>query len=95
MRWRGAESELVHAVPADAQELKIGQMLYRTEVFITVGEPGEIPAAAGEHAGKGLEMVPLSHPNDLVPDEEAEFAFFINGEPAADLTVTVTPGGFR
>jgi len=94
-RWRGPESELVHAVPADAQELQIGQMLYRTEVFITVGEPGEIPAAPSEHVGKGLEMVPLSHPNDLVPDEEAEFAFLIDGEPAADLTVTVTPGGFR
>jgi len=94
-RWRGPESELVHAVPADAQELQIGQMLYRTEVFITVGEPGEIPAAPSEHAGKGLEMVPLSHPNDLVLDEEAEFAFLIDGKPAADLTVTITAGGFR
>jgi len=94
-RWRGAESELKNAVPADAQDLKIGQMLYRTEVFITVGEPGPIPAAPSGHAGIGLEMVPLTHPSDLVPDEEAEFAFFINGEPAAELTVTVTPGGFR
>jgi len=94
-RWRGPQSELTRAVPADAQELQVGQMLYRTEVFITVGEPGPIPAAPSAHAGKGLEMVPRSHPNDLVPDEDAEFAFFINGEPAADLTVTITPGGFR
>jgi len=94
-RWRGPESELVHAVPADAQELQIGQMLYRTEVFITVGEPSEIPAVPSEHAGKGLFMVPLSHPNDLVLDEEAEFVFLINGEPAADLPVSITPGGFR
>jgi len=94
-RWRGPESELKGAVPADARDVQIGQMLYRTEVFITVGEPGSIPTAPSEHAGKGLEMVPLSQPNDLVPDEEAEFAFFINGEPAVDLAVSITPGGFR
>jgi len=95
LRWRGPAADLKSAVPADAQELQIGQMLYRTEVFITVGEPGPIPAVPSEHAGKGLEMVPLSHPNDLVPDGEAEFAFLINGAPAADLTVSITPGGFR
>jgi len=94
-RWRGPESELAQVVPADARDLQLGQMLYRTEVFITAGEPGPIPTAPSEHAGKGLEMMPRSHPNDLVPDEEAEFTFFINGEPAADLTVTITPGGFR
>jgi len=94
-RWRGPKAELKNAVSADAQDLQIGQMLYRTEVFITVGEPGPIPVAPSEHADKGLEMVPRSHPNDLVSDEEAEFAFFINGKPAADLTVMITPGGFR
>jgi len=94
-RWRGPRAELARAVPADAQELQIGQMLFRTEVFITVGEPGPIPAVPSDHAGNGLEMVPLTHPNDLVPDEEAEFSFFINGQPAADLTVSLTPGGFR
>jgi len=95
LRWRGPAADLAGAVPAEAQDLQIGQMLFRTEVFITVGEPGAIPASPAEHAGKGLELVPLSHPNDLVPDEEAQFGFTINGEPAVDLAVSITPGGFR
>jgi|GEM_PF-155636 len=94
-RWRGPAEQFAKAVPADARELQSGKMLHRTEVFVTVGAPGPVPAESPQYAGKGLELVPFTHPNDLVPDEEAEFGFLLNGEPVPNLRVTVTPGGFR
>jgi len=39
--------------------------------------------------------VPVTHPNDLVAGEEAQLRFHLDGKPAPDLEVRVTPGGFR
>jgi len=94
MRWRGTLEDMAHKVPADAPELQKGQMLFRIESFVTVGAPGKLPPPA-LHAGQGLEMQPITHPNDLSVDEAAQFAFHLNGKPAPDLEITITPGGFR
>ncbi|NWN13544.1 DUF4198 domain-containing protein, partial [Escherichia coli] len=45
--------------------------------------------------GKGIELAPITHPNDLVTNEPANFQFLKNGKPGAGLTVTVIPGGIR
>lgn len=81
---------LASALPAGATDVKLSESWSRNEIFVTSGEPSEIKAS-----GKGLELVPITHPNDLVAGEEARFRFVIDGKPAAGLEVTVVPGGIR
>lgn len=88
-RWRGA-AEKIGEIPADATDLKITQMAGRIESFVTVGKPSDIQAI-----GQGLELVAVTHPNDLVKDEPATFAFHIDGKPAADLNVLLIEGNSR
>lgn len=45
--------------------------------------------------GKGLEMAGPTHPSDVVSGEEARFQFFMNGEPAANVEVELTPHGTK
>ena len=56
------------------------------------GNPDE---AALKPTGAGLELVPVTHPNDLVANEEAEFKFVIDGKPAAGVKVEIVRGGIR
>jgi uncharacterized GH25 family protein len=62
----------------------------RVETFVTVGEPTAIKAT-----GKGIELVPVTHPNDLYSGEEVSFKVTDNGKPAAGLAVQVIAGGDR
>ena len=89
-RYFGKPEGLDGAVPSGAQDLQIAQSLRRVETFVTAGKPSR-PAPVG----KGLELVPVTHPNDLYAGEAATFQFRIDGQPAAGLEVTVVPGGSR
>lgn len=80
------------AVPAGATDVKLGENVNRLEVFVTAGAPTETVL---KPTGQGLELVPVTHPNDLVAGEAATFKFVADGKPAAGLTVTVVPGGAR
>lgn len=91
-RWRGTAEALAKEVPANAEELKVTQTQSRNEIFLTSGKPS---LDALKPIGSGLELVPVTHPNDLVVGEAAKFRFTIDGKPAADLAVTVIPGGIR
>ena len=91
-RWRGTAEALAKEVPADAQELRITRTQSRQESFVTSGKPND---KALQPAGVGLELVPVTHPNDLVEGSTATFAFMLDGKPAAGLQVTVIPGGVR
>ncbi len=77
-------------IPANAQELAISQSMGRVETFVTAGKPSTV-----KPVGKGLELVPVTHPNDLYAGESATFQMQIDGKPAADLDVNVVPGGSR
>lgn len=90
--WRGDAAALTTAVPAGAQDLKTSRMNNRIEFFVTAGKPD---TKALEPAGAGLELAAITHPNDLVAGEPAQFRFLHNGKPAANLEVTVIPGGIR
>lgn len=46
-------------------------------------------------SGKGLEFEPVTHPDELVVGEKANFRFLIDGKPASGVKVTVVPGGKR
>ncbi|MFA5495363.1 MAG: DUF4198 domain-containing protein [Porticoccaceae bacterium] len=80
------------SVPKDAKNLEVSYNWRRIETFVTAGAPTDTVLKPDN---KGLELVPVTHPNDLFAGEEAEFRLLIDGEPAAGAKVTVIPGGMR
>ncbi|HEU0121405.1 MAG TPA: DUF4198 domain-containing protein [Bryobacteraceae bacterium] len=90
--WRGTAAAFAKEVPQNATGLKTSKMNSRVELFLTSGKPTREALAP---TGSGLEMVPVTHPNDLVAGEAATFQLLSDGKPAADLEVTVIPGGIR
>ena len=89
-RWRGTPEKFAAEVPANAPELAVTQSAGRIETFVTVGKPS-VPAPIGQ----GLELIPVTHPNDLVKGEKATFALHVDGKPAQGLEVEIVRGGTR
>ena len=79
-------------IPANATDVKLVETSTRNEVFVTAGAPTTAVLAP---TGKGLELAPVTHPDELVAGEPAQFRFLIDGKPAPDIAVTVIPGGKR
>jgi len=79
-------------LPAGATGAKLTEMSSRSELFVTSGAPSE---GALKPTGRGLELVPVTHPNDLVAGEPATFRFTADGKPATQLAVTMIAGGGR
>lgn len=79
-------------VPKSAKNLQVTQFSRRIETFVTAGAPNE---AVFKPSNAGLELVPLTHPNDLFAGEKAEFQFLIDGELASGAKVEVIAGGMR
>ena len=90
-RFRGTEADLA-ALPAGITDLKVSRMSGRFETFVTAGKGND---AALQPTGKGLELVPVTHPSDLVTGESATFKFLLDGKPLAGLSVSIIPGGAR
>lgn len=96
-RWppRGATpkpEEFAAAVPKKAEKLEVTQSSRRVETFVTAGSPSNSVLVP---SNIGLELVPVTHPNDLVAGEAAQFRFLIDGKPAVGVEVTVLPEGTR
>lgn len=91
-RLRGSADSLAKQIPANAENLSVLQLQGRIESFVTVGSPSTRALAT---TGRGLELVPVTHPNDLIAGETATFRFVLDGQPAAGLEVSVVPGGVR
>jgi uncharacterized GH25 family protein len=91
-RWRGTAETLAKEVPADAEELQVSHNQGRVETYVTNGKPS---TTALTPTGKGLELSAITHPNDLVTGEPAQFRFLLDGKPAAGAKVTVIAGGIR
>ncbi len=85
---RGSPDDFAKQVPADAADLKTIKSFNRNETFVTRDAP---TTTVFTPTGKGLELVPVTHPNDLVAGEAATFKFLLDGKPAADLEVTLAP----
>lgn len=88
--WRGAANEFATAIPAGATNVRVTENANRVETFVTRGAPTQIAPV-----NTGLELAPITHPNDLVAGEPARFRFLLDGRPAANLQVTLSPGGGR
>jgi uncharacterized GH25 family protein len=91
-RFRGSADDFAKQVPAGAADLKTIKMASRNETFVTRDKPSTVALAP---TGKGLELVPVTNPTDVVATEPATFKFVLDGKPAADLEVTFIPGGAR
>ncbi|HWV15398.1 MAG TPA: DUF4198 domain-containing protein [Cellvibrio sp.] len=92
---RGAKAnpaEFATAVPKDAKNVEVSQNSRRVETFVTLGAPTQ---QALQPTNQGLELLPITHPNDLRIDEPSQFKFLIDGKPAAGVKVTIIPGGSR
>jgi uncharacterized GH25 family protein len=89
-RWRGPAAEMAANIPTKAAKLEMEQMQRRIETFVSVGTPSALGTV-----GKGLELMPLRHPNDLYAGEPAKFRFLLDGKPAKDLQVEIIAGGTR
>ncbi|ODU81640.1 DUF4198 domain-containing protein [Novosphingobium sp. SCN 63-17] len=79
-------------IPAGATDLDLSQNQSRNEFFVTAGEPTQTVL---QSTGKGLEMVPVTHPDDLVTTEPGKFRFLVDGKPAAGLKVEFVPNAQR
>jgi len=90
-RWRGTVQRLGE-IPADAKNVQITQQQQRNETFVTAGKPNDVVL---KPTGVGLELVPVTHPNDLVAGEPITFKFHLDGKPAQGVEVEVVPGGTR
>lgn len=71
-------------LPAGAKLLSHYQSLSRSEVYLTAGGP---TTAALKPYGKGLELVPVTHPSDLYRGEHFDFVVQYDGTPLADQKV--------
>lgn len=91
-RWRGNEETFKKEVPKNAKNLRVTHNVNRNETFVTVGKPS---TDALKPTGVGLELVPVTHPNDLVAGEAATFKLVLDGKPAANVKVTAIPGSTR
>ncbi len=86
------KDKLASVIPAGATDVQVAEASNRNEIFVTLGAPS---TGIFKPTGSGIELVPVTHPNDLVSGESATFQFLLDGKPAAGLKVTVIPGGIR
>ena len=91
-RWRGTAATFASEVPKDAKDLKVTQSVGRVETFVTNGSPND---TALKPVGEGIELVPVTHPNDLFAGEQAKFKLQIDGKPAVGLEIDIVRGGTR
>jgi uncharacterized GH25 family protein len=91
-RFRGTEESLAKDVPADAQDVKLTRTASRLETFVSANETD---TAVFKPTGVGLELVPVTHPNDLRAGEKATWRFLLDGKPAANQAFSLIPGGVK
>ena len=84
--------DLATKVPANAKNLQVTQGASRVETFVTNGAPNETALAP---TANGIELAPVTHPNDLFAGEEATFRVLVDGKPAAGLEFEIIRGGTR
>jgi hypothetical protein len=91
-RFRASEQTADKEVPAGATELKRTTMVQRQDTFVTVNKP---TTGALKPVGSGLELVPVTHPNELRAGEKATFRFQLDGKPLPNFPFSLVPGGVK
>lgn len=92
-RGKKADSaEFKEKVPKKAKNLEVSYNARRVETYVTRGAPSQ---GVLKPTNQGLELAPITHPNDLFAGEAAQFVFLIDGKPAAGTQVSVVADGSR
>jgi uncharacterized GH25 family protein len=91
-RWSGAPADFAKSVPAGATDVRSTFNQSRMEVFVTSGKP---TTGTLKTTGQGLELAPVTHPNDLVAGSASAFQLLLDGKPAPNVKVSIVPGGNR
>lgn len=91
-RWRGTEDKMATEIPAEAKDVKVSRTYNRLDTFVTSGKPTD---SVLKPVGQGLELVALSHPNELFAKEKSTFKVLFDGKPLANNVVTIVAGGVR
>lgn len=74
-------------LPAGAKLLSHFQSRIRADTYLTVGAPDR---GALQPYGHGLELVPITHPDDLYAGEVFELELRFDGKPLPDTTVQIS-----
>jgi uncharacterized GH25 family protein len=77
-------------IPEKSRDVSTQLSYTRAESYVTVGKPTD---KALQIEGKYLEMLPLTHPSDIVEGDEVSFQFFFNGEPQQGVAADITREG--
>ena len=91
-RWRGTEDKMATEIPVEAKDVKVSRTFNRLDTFVTSGKPTD---SVLKPVGQGLELVALSHPNELFAKEKSTFNVLFDGKPLANTVVTIAAGGVR
>ena len=91
-RFRGTEEAFAKEVPAQAQDLRVTRQHSRLETFVTANKPS---VAVLKPTGEGLELVPVTHPNELRAGETAVWRLQLDGQPLKNFPFSLIPGGVR
>lgn len=91
VKWmKATKAERDELLPVKSRDVVTQLGFTRAESYVTVGKPTE---KAFELEGKYLEMLPLTHPSDIIEGEEVKFQFFYNGQPQQGVTAEITREG--
>lgn len=77
-------------VPEAAKNVRTIKSYNRTEAYVTVNKPS---TKVLELEGTFLELVPVTHPSDIVEGETARFQFFFEGKPQAGVDAEIRQDG--
>jgi hypothetical protein len=77
---------------ATTREVRGTVIHQRQDTFVTANTPS---AGALKPLGAGLELVPVTHPNELRAGEQATFRFMLNGQPLPNFAFSLVPGGVK
>ncbi|WP_229411092.1 MULTISPECIES: DUF4198 domain-containing protein [unclassified Massilia] len=91
-RFRASEQAAAKEIPAGATDVKSSVMVQRQDTFVTLNKPS---SGALKATGTGLELVPVTHPNELRAGEKASFRFQLNGQPLPNFPFSLIPGGVK
>ncbi|MGF1727872.1 DUF4198 domain-containing protein [Photobacterium nomapromontoriensis] len=91
VKWAKAhKAERDDVLPMKSRDVVTQVSFTRAETYVTVGKP---TSKAFELEGKYLELIPKTHPADIVEGEEVQFQFFFNGKPQSGVTAEITREG--
>ncbi|MDX1303514.1 DUF4198 domain-containing protein [Photobacterium sp.] len=91
VKWmKASKAEREVLLPEKSRDVVTQLGFTRAESYVTVGKP---TGKAMEIEGKYLELLPVTHPSDIVEGDEVSFQFYYNGQPQQGVTAEITREG--